>query len=201
MAVDELESLRGYIDTVQAFVFNKAQLLEDTLVRHGLSLPAKTSGKRSPQEADKYGIVDGIAKVSQTTLSRFLELCWNKYMRSEVQPGHAVGAAVGECAARRQGWRGQRVVSRVAVRRWRVVAADIVDGTGSVVVVEWGRVASIKRRLVRAHQRCVVVVRRWVLHVPWWMAEIGRRIATRVDVRRGIRHVARVSAMAWLGTE
>ncbi|CAI6342551.1 unnamed protein product [Periconia digitata] len=92
MAVDEHESLRDYIDTVQAFVFKKAQLLETTIARHDEPLPADPLKERTVQDTKRYGIVDGIAKISQTTLSRFLELCWNKYKRSEVQPGHAVGA-------------------------------------------------------------------------------------------------------------
>ena len=37
-------------------------------------------------------MADGVAKVSETTLRKFLKLCLTKYEKSKVQPGHAVGA-------------------------------------------------------------------------------------------------------------
>jgi len=37
-------------------------------------------------------IADGVAKVSDRTLKKFLKLCLTKYEKAKVQPGHAVGA-------------------------------------------------------------------------------------------------------------
>jgi DNA-directed RNA polymerase III subunit RPC1 len=90
--VDDKESAREYLDSVQDFVFKKAQLLEKTLVRLGLSLPPEAPLNRSLLDARTFGLADGVAKISRKTLQRFLELCWEKYKGAEVEPGHAVGA-------------------------------------------------------------------------------------------------------------
>ncbi|KAF2634378.1 DNA-directed RNA polymerase III subunit RPC1 [Massarina eburnea CBS 473.64] len=91
-SVDDKESAREYLDSVQNFVFMKARLLETTLIRLDLSVPSETSRTRTLEEAIVFGLVDGIAKISRRTLERFLTLCWGKYQRAAVQPGHAVGA-------------------------------------------------------------------------------------------------------------
>lgn len=92
MSIDQHESVRDFLDTVQDYVFKKAQKLETTLVHLGVSEASATRKKRSPEEAEKFGLADGIAKISQSALDEFLTLCLTKYSRSKVQPGHAVGA-------------------------------------------------------------------------------------------------------------
>lgn len=92
-SIDSKESIRDFLDTVQAYIFKKATKLETTLVHLGireLSLADRKS--MDAKDADKYSLADGIAKLSQTSLDTFISLCLTKYDRSKVQPGHAVGA-------------------------------------------------------------------------------------------------------------
>ncbi|RMZ73775.1 hypothetical protein GMOD_00004566 [Pyrenophora seminiperda CCB06] len=92
-AIDQKESLRDFLDTVQDYVFKKAHKLEQTLAWLGVAqLDGKKDRKQSPADAEKYSLSDGIAKISQTALDTFITLCLTKYHRSRVQPGHAVGA-------------------------------------------------------------------------------------------------------------
>jgi DNA-directed RNA polymerase III subunit RPC1 len=90
--IDQKESMRDFLDTVQDYVFKKAKKLETTLIYLGVSEPSQELQKLSPQDAEKYSLADGIAKISQTALDTFIDLCLTKYHRSRVQPGHAVGA-------------------------------------------------------------------------------------------------------------
>jgi DNA-directed RNA polymerase III subunit RPC1 len=90
--IDQKESMRDFLDTVQDYVFKKAKKLETTLVYLGVSEPSQELQKLSPQDAEKYSLADGIAKISQSALDTFIDLCLTKYHRSRVQPGHAVGA-------------------------------------------------------------------------------------------------------------
>jgi DNA-directed RNA polymerase III subunit RPC1 len=92
MGTDHLESIRLFLDTIQNYVFAKAEKLETTLAHLGVSEPRNTRKPRPDREAEVYGLVDGIAKISEKALTTFLELCLTKYTRSQVQPGHAVGA-------------------------------------------------------------------------------------------------------------
>jgi DNA-directed RNA polymerase III subunit RPC1 len=92
-AIDQKESLRDFLDTVQEYVFRKAHKLEQTLSYLGVTNPqGKKVSEMSPAEAERYGLADGIAKISQRALDAFITLCLTKYHRSRVQPGHAVGA-------------------------------------------------------------------------------------------------------------
>jgi DNA-directed RNA polymerase III subunit RPC1 len=89
--IDQKESIRDFLDTVQAYLYGKATKLETTLVH----LKIKSLGiKKEPSEetAELYSLADGIAKISQKALDCFIDLCLTKYHRSRVQPGHAVGA-------------------------------------------------------------------------------------------------------------
>ncbi len=89
MGIDQRESERDFLDTVQDFIFAKAKKLEETLAHLGISKPA---AKRKKENAGKYHLADGMAKISQSALDAFITLCITKYKRSRVQPGHAVGA-------------------------------------------------------------------------------------------------------------
>ncbi|KAF2110809.1 hypothetical protein BDV96DRAFT_650427 [Lophiotrema nucula] len=90
-SIDQKESIRDFLDTIQGYIFGKAEKLETTLIGLGVSDPSAKK-KRSAQDADKFSLADGIAKISQTALDTFINLCLTKYHRSKVQPGHAVGA-------------------------------------------------------------------------------------------------------------
>ncbi|KAF2871485.1 hypothetical protein BDV95DRAFT_41501 [Massariosphaeria phaeospora] len=91
-SIDQLESARDFLDTVQDYIITKAQKLETTLIHLGISEPSKSRKKRRQNDAEKFSLADGIAKISQTALDEFISLCLTKYTRSKVQPGHAVGA-------------------------------------------------------------------------------------------------------------
>jgi DNA-directed RNA polymerase III subunit RPC1 len=90
-SIDEKESIRDFLDTVQDYIFKKAQKLETTLTHLGFTDPWHAR-KRSEKDAEKFTLADGIAKISQASLDTFIDLCLTKYRRSKVQPGHAVGA-------------------------------------------------------------------------------------------------------------
>ncbi|KAF2020283.1 beta and beta-prime subunits of DNA dependent RNA-polymerase [Aaosphaeria arxii CBS 175.79] len=87
-SIDQKESIRDFLDTVQDYINKKANTLQTTLDHLGIMQP-KRGG---PEDADKFTLADGIAKISQSALDTFITLCLTKYDRSRVQPGHAVGA-------------------------------------------------------------------------------------------------------------
>ncbi|OAL45570.1 beta and beta-prime subunits of DNA dependent RNA-polymerase [Pyrenochaeta sp. DS3sAY3a] len=89
--IDQHESKREFIDGVQEYIFKKADKLDTTLGHLGLKKFNKKK-KISKEDADKYSLADGIAKISRSALDSFIDLCLTKYHRSRVQPGHAVGA-------------------------------------------------------------------------------------------------------------
>lgn len=91
-SIDQKESIRDFLDTMQEYIFSKAQKLETTLAHLGVQHPTTSRKRRSTKDADKFSLADGIAKISQNALEAFIKLCLNKYWRSKVQPGHAVGA-------------------------------------------------------------------------------------------------------------
>ncbi|KAH7115917.1 hypothetical protein B0J11DRAFT_618316 [Dendryphion nanum] len=94
--IDQKESVRDFLDTVQDYIFKKADKLETTLAHLGITdlsnTEPSTSKSRSQADVEKFGLADGIAKLSYTALDSFISLCLTKYARSRVQPGHAVGA-------------------------------------------------------------------------------------------------------------
>ncbi|KAF1358528.1 beta and beta-prime subunits of DNA dependent RNA-polymerase [Lizonia empirigonia] len=90
--IDQKESMRDFLDTVEDYVGKKATKLETTLLYLGVAEPSQSLEKLSTEVAEKYSLADGIAKISQTALDTFIDLCLTKYHRSRVQPGHAVGA-------------------------------------------------------------------------------------------------------------
>ncbi|KAF2267763.1 DNA-directed RNA polymeras-like protein iii largest subunit [Lojkania enalia] len=90
--IDQQESIRDFLDTVQDYVYSKAAKLETTLTHLGIVEPSNTRKKRTLQDAEKFALANGIAKISERALQTFMDLCLSKYYRSRVQPGHAVGA-------------------------------------------------------------------------------------------------------------
>ena len=70
--VDQKQSIRNFLDTIEAYLGAKADKLASTQSR--------------------FSKDDAIFKLSETALRRFLELCLRKFEKSKVEPGHAVGA-------------------------------------------------------------------------------------------------------------
>ncbi|KAF2155004.1 beta and beta-prime subunits of DNA dependent RNA-polymerase [Myriangium duriaei CBS 260.36] len=75
MGVDQLESARDFLQEVQDYLDAKADNLTGLRLRKDMSR-----------------LVDGVLKISDRALNVFLNLCLTKYHRSQVEPGHAVGA-------------------------------------------------------------------------------------------------------------
>lgn len=74
--VDQLESVRNFMDTVQTFVATKMNGIVSSQSRLASGMASK----------------DSIFKLSETALRRFLSLCLHKFEKSKVEAGHAVGA-------------------------------------------------------------------------------------------------------------
>ena len=91
-SIDQKESIRDFLDTVQEYIYKKAYKLETTLIHLGIKELTSSLKERTGQDAERYSLADGIAKISQAALDTFITLCLTKYARSKVQPGHAVGA-------------------------------------------------------------------------------------------------------------
>ncbi|KAF2727612.1 beta and beta-prime subunits of DNA dependent RNA-polymerase [Polyplosphaeria fusca] len=90
--IDQKESIRDFLNTVEGYISDKAKQLETTLLWRGMSAPNKRK-HFGAKDAEKFNaFADGIAKISQSALDTFIALCLEKYHRSKVQPGHAVGA-------------------------------------------------------------------------------------------------------------
>jgi len=92
MGLDDKDPERAFLDTVQQYVFEKAQKLETTLAHLDLPVPPHSNKERPEEDTKVYSLADGIAKISASALHKFLDLCLEKYEKSKVQPGHAVGA-------------------------------------------------------------------------------------------------------------
>ncbi|KAK3678902.1 DNA-directed RNA polymerase III subunit C1 (rpo31) [Recurvomyces mirabilis] len=75
--VDQLESVRNFLETVQVFIRGKMDGILESQRRH-----AATTLDGKP----------GIFKLSPTALHSFLKLCLLKFEKSKVEAGHAVGA-------------------------------------------------------------------------------------------------------------
>ena len=95
--VDEKESARDFLKSIEDFMERKANEIAAT--RKGFGLPAglekiEKSGPRSKNKpvknAQRY--VDQTAKISQTTLMTFVKSCLNKYEKAHIEPGTAIGA-------------------------------------------------------------------------------------------------------------
>jgi len=87
--VDQLESARDFLEEVAHFIETKIVTLENYIAKyeddtnmHGVNVV----------DLESNGVRDGIVKLSRTALDAFLKLCLRKYYRSQVEPGHAVGA-------------------------------------------------------------------------------------------------------------
>ncbi|KAJ5651806.1 DNA-directed RNA polymerase III subunit RPC1 [Penicillium longicatenatum] len=78
--VDQLESARDFLDSIQEYVEGKAEKL--------INLGGDVG---SIEEGSRQGL-DHTGKLTETTLRAFITSCLTKYRRAQVEPGHAVGA-------------------------------------------------------------------------------------------------------------
>jgi len=93
--VDQLESARDFLDTVENFLTIKTDKLAD--LREKVDMVSghdevEASKAEGEDDVNQRSIVDGVLKISTKALNEFLNLCLTKYHRSQVEPGHAVGA-------------------------------------------------------------------------------------------------------------
>jgi DNA-directed RNA polymerase III subunit RPC1 len=94
-AIDEHEGARRFLDAVESFVEILASKNESVRKRLEISTPKMDSADDSPSDAHRISgmaLVDRVAKVSASTLTKFINLCLSKYETARVEPGHAVGA-------------------------------------------------------------------------------------------------------------
>ncbi|KAJ2903009.1 DNA-directed RNA polymerase III subunit RPC1 [Zalerion maritima] len=84
MGVDEYESVRQFLNTIQAFVNNIVSKQENA--RNTVT----ALGETNETAISRY--VERVAKVSSTTLEAFIGKCILKHEMAQVEPGHAVGA-------------------------------------------------------------------------------------------------------------
>lgn len=94
---DEHESARDFFETITKFVQGLATRLADARGRAGLRPLDKEPGPGdsydpSTEEKERRDQMNRIAKVSSSTLSRFIQMCLTKYAKAQTEPGHAVGA-------------------------------------------------------------------------------------------------------------
>ncbi|KAL2205578.1 beta and beta-prime subunits of DNA dependent RNA-polymerase [Sarocladium strictum] len=83
--IDEHESARGFLKTIESNVEAMATKLEKVRSLAGITGDELSSGVGQDH-------ADRTAKVSATTLRLFIKLCLEKYKKAHVEPGHAVGA-------------------------------------------------------------------------------------------------------------
>ncbi|KAK4176721.1 hypothetical protein QBC36DRAFT_4640 [Triangularia setosa] len=112
MAVDEHDSAREYLNSVQTYIMQRATKLAKIRKSVGLDpgvpeddLAMKAAVNRVKKNESEMEVdlddelrakgqkhADLTAKVSETSLRKFIELCLGKYKKAQVEPGHAVGA-------------------------------------------------------------------------------------------------------------
>ncbi|ORY65285.1 RNA polymerase Rpb1 [Pseudomassariella vexata] len=96
--IDEHESSRGFLATIEAHCINLARKLAETRKSVGLkeyyTKPDVSAGTIDEEERGKAEktYTERVAKVSEPTLRAFITLCLEKFKKAHVEPGHAVGA-------------------------------------------------------------------------------------------------------------
>ncbi|RDW67351.1 DNA-directed RNA polymerase III core subunit RPO31 [Aspergillus mulundensis] len=78
--IDQFESARDFLDSVQQYVQNKA----DRLISRG--------GDSDPNDERTAKGLNHTGKLTERTLRTFISSCLLKYKKAQVEPGHAVGA-------------------------------------------------------------------------------------------------------------
>lgn len=93
-SIDEHESARRFLREIEGYVNNRAKKLSNARKQAGLD-PDEDDGMEidtAVEDSTSLARVERVAKVSQTTLQKFIRLCLDKYKQAHVEPGHAVGA-------------------------------------------------------------------------------------------------------------
>ncbi|KAL4900800.1 hypothetical protein BDW74DRAFT_161090 [Aspergillus multicolor] len=78
--IDQFESARDFLDSVQQYVQTKA----DRLISRG--------GDSNPNDERTVKGLNHTGKLTERTLRTFISSCLLKYKKAQVEPGHAVGA-------------------------------------------------------------------------------------------------------------
>lgn len=78
--IDQFESARDYLESIQQYVQTKA----DRLISRG--------GDNDPSDERSRKGLDHTGKLTRTTLRTFITSCLAKYKKAQVEAGHAVGA-------------------------------------------------------------------------------------------------------------
>ncbi|KEZ40633.1 DNA-directed RNA polymerase III subunit RPC1 [Scedosporium apiospermum] len=86
MGIDEHEGARFFLRTVENYVNKRVEKLRKVRRAAGLDEFQRSSDKL------REGQVEQVAKVTPTTLRKFIKLCLEKNKKALVEPGHAVGA-------------------------------------------------------------------------------------------------------------
>ncbi|KAK0701509.1 hypothetical protein B0T21DRAFT_417063 [Apiosordaria backusii] len=112
MAVDEHESAREYLNSVRTYITQRATKLakirksvgldpgvpdDDLAMRAAINRVNRSESEMDVDLDDESRVkgqnhADLTAKVSESSLRKFIELCLEKYKKAQVEPGHAVGA-------------------------------------------------------------------------------------------------------------
>ncbi|KAI4168021.1 MAG: hypothetical protein LQ343_006728 [Gyalolechia ehrenbergii] len=98
-AIDELDSVRDYLHTIEDFIQQKAQRVAAARRRLGLpgSLTMNEKGNlRGPEAKAVKEALDRTAMISEATLRTFVESCIQKFEKAQTEPGHAVGAVAAQ---------------------------------------------------------------------------------------------------------
>lgn len=94
LSIDEHESARRFLREIEGYVNERAKKLSNARKEAGLD-PDENSGMEidtAAEDSTSLARVERVAKVSQTTLQKFIRFCLDKYKQAHVEPGHAVGA-------------------------------------------------------------------------------------------------------------
>ncbi|KAI4118724.1 MAG: hypothetical protein LQ345_001290 [Seirophora villosa] len=98
-AVDELDSVRDYLNTVERFIHQKAQHVAAARRKLGLTegwTPNENGGLKGIKAKAANNALDCMAKVPEATLRTFVHACLQKFEKAQTEPGHAVGAVAAQ---------------------------------------------------------------------------------------------------------
>lgn len=94
LSIDEHESARRFLREIEAYVAARAKKLSNARKEAGMNPDDGEGMEIDTAEEDEVSLarVERVAKVSATTLKKFVRDCLDKYKKAHVEPGHAVGA-------------------------------------------------------------------------------------------------------------
>lgn len=94
LSIDEHESARRFLREIDAYVVARAKKLSNARKEAGMNPDDGEGMEIDTREEDPISLarVERVAKVSATTLKKFVRDCLEKYKKAHVEPGHAVGA-------------------------------------------------------------------------------------------------------------